>query len=131
MSQPRVLAASVVVGDGRGRILLVQRGQEPNKGKWSLPGGKAEAGEDLPATAARELQEETSLRCEVGRELGVVEVTASVWTYEIHVFIAQVAAGPLVAGDDAARVGWFSRAELTALSLTDHLLEQLDAFGVM
>ena len=130
MPQPRVLAASVVVRDQRGRILLVQRGQEPNKGRWSLPGGKAEAGEDLPATAVRELREETGLRCEVGRQLGVVEVVASARTYEIHVFIAQLGAGQLVAGDDAAQVRWFSREELTALSLTDRLLEHLEEFGV-
>lgn len=128
--QPRVLAASVVVRDGRGRILLVLRGREPNRGRWSLPGGKAEVGEDLSATATRELCEETGLRCDVGRELGVVEVVASVRTYEIHVFIAQLGAGQLVAGDDAAQVGWFSREELTALSLTDRLLEHLEEFGV-
>ena len=130
MSQPRVLAASVVVRDRRGQILLVQRGQEPNKGRWSLPGGKAQAGEDLATTAARELSEETGLRCEVGRQLGVVEVVASVRTYEIHVFIAQLATGDPVAGDDAADVGWFGRQELADLSLTDRLLEQLDEFGV-
>lgn len=130
MSQQPVLAASVVVRDGRGRILLVQRGHEPNKGRWSLPGGKAQAGEDLAVTAARELWEETALRGEVGRELGVVEV-ASVRTYEIHVFRAQVPAGHPVAGDDAADVGWFGRQELANLLLTDHLVEQLDEYGVL
>jgi acetyl-CoA carboxylase carboxyl transferase subunit beta len=129
VSQQPVLAASVVVRDGRGRILLVQRGHEPNKGRWSLPGGKAQAGEDLAVTAARELWEETSLRGEVGRELGVVEV-ASASTYEIHVFGAEVRAGHPVAADDAADVGWFGRQELADLSLTDRLLEQLDEFGV-
>jgi NUDIX domain len=39
--------------------LLVQRGKEPNKGMWSLPGGKVEYGEKAVAAAKRELSEET------------------------------------------------------------------------
>jgi ADP-ribose pyrophosphatase YjhB (NUDIX family) len=39
--------------------LLVQRGKEPNRGKWSLPGGKIEPGETTLQGAIRELGEET------------------------------------------------------------------------
>ena len=39
--------------------LLIQRGTEPNKGKWSLPGGKLEWGETALEGAKRELAEET------------------------------------------------------------------------
>lgn len=44
------------------KILLIQRGQEPYKGKWALPGGFAVVGESLEESARRELFEETSLR---------------------------------------------------------------------
>ena len=56
-------AVSVVVRSSTEtpRFVLVQRGKEPNKGKWSLPGGKIEAGETTLAAAARELKEETRL----------------------------------------------------------------------
>lgn len=40
--------------------LLIQRGNPPNAGKWSFPGGKLEWGESTIAGAQRELTEETS-----------------------------------------------------------------------
>ena len=41
-----------------GRIALIQR---RDSGKWGLPGGLVDYGEDIPTTVARELTEETGL----------------------------------------------------------------------
>ncbi len=43
-------------------VLLIERGHDPYKGKWAFPGGFLEWGESCEQGAARELEEETSLK---------------------------------------------------------------------
>ena len=45
-----IVGVGAVVFDGD-RVLLVQRGHEPLKGEWSLPGGCVELGETLEQAA--------------------------------------------------------------------------------
>src|SRR4051794_12919323 len=69
MSEPEVLAAGgVVVRDGR--IAVVHR---PKYDDWSLPKGKLDPGEGFEEAALREVEEETGLRCRLGRELPSTE----------------------------------------------------------
>ena len=51
----RVLAVSALVTDAADRILLIQRGHEPSKGLWSVPGGSVEEGESLEQALVREM----------------------------------------------------------------------------
>ena len=60
-SYPRAAVSVVILSESSGRFVLVQRGREPNKGLWSLPGGKIEWGEPTLAAAQREVLEETRL----------------------------------------------------------------------
>src|SRR5271155_5480798 len=48
----------------KGRYLVLERGQEPYRGRWDLPGGFVEAGESPAAAVRREIFEETGLRVE-------------------------------------------------------------------
>jgi len=68
---PRVGVGAVVVHQGH--VLLVRRGQEPLKGRWSLPGGLVEKGEGLANALRRELKEETGLRVQPLEVMGVFE----------------------------------------------------------
>lgn len=53
-------------GDGALEVLLVHR---PRYDDWTLPKGKLHRGESHEEGALREVEEETGLRCELGREL--------------------------------------------------------------
>jgi len=131
-SRTRTPAASAVVTDGRGRILLVLRANEPQAGRWAVPGGRVELGETLREAAAREVHEETGITVQVGRELGILHVPFPPHAaYEIHDFAATLVAGEATAGDDAADVCWAGAGELAALPLTRGLLERLAGYGLL
>jgi 8-oxo-dGTP diphosphatase len=57
-------AGGLVVRDGR--VLLVHR---PRYDDWTFPKGKLDAGESFEDAAVREVEEETGIRCSLGREL--------------------------------------------------------------
>src|ERR1700757_1735689 len=66
---PLVGVGAVIIQENQ--VLLIQRGQEPLKGEWSLPGGALELGETLQQGIRREVLEETGL---VVEPVAVVEV---------------------------------------------------------
>jgi 8-oxo-dGTP diphosphatase len=127
---PRVPCVGAVVRDDQGRLLLVQRANEPGRGLWSIPGGRVEPGESAQDAVVREVAEETGLAVVVTGLAGVVERAApggGVYVIEDH--LARLAAGvdpaSLLAGDDASAAAWVPVAELDGLPCVDGLLAAL------
>ena len=102
MSEKRRPLACVGVVCRRGdEVLLVRRGREPLKGKWSIPGGKMEFGETAKEAALRELQEETGITARITRLIDVVDSIVEDQHYVLIDFEAQWISGEPVAADDA------------------------------
>jgi ADP-ribose pyrophosphatase YjhB (NUDIX family) len=128
-SRPEVAVGAVVVRDGK--LLLVLRGRGPGTGRWSLPGGRVEAGESLADALARELAEETGLRGTTGPLCGVAERIGDGHHYVILDYCVDAPSGEAVAGDDARAVTWAGRGDLARLDLVPRLVEFLDDHGVL
>ena len=120
---PGVGVAGVAIVDGR--VLMVRRGPTSTMaGKWCIPCGYLDYGEDVRSGAAREVREETGLDVEIGDVMWVAsnfhdpaKLTVGIW------FAATVTGGDLKAGDDAIEAGWFPLGELPDLAFdTDRQL---------
>lgn len=104
-------------------LLLIERGNDPQKGFWALPGGFVDIDEDLPNAAARELKEETGLEPTVIEQVGAWGRpgrdprgrTVSV----VYLATAQPGSDGIKGGDDANRAEWHPLDRLPSLAF-DH-----------
>jgi 8-oxo-dGTP pyrophosphatase MutT (NUDIX family) len=54
-------AVAALILDDQGRLLIIERAEEPKKGTWDLPGGFADPGESAEQAVQREVKEELGL----------------------------------------------------------------------
>lgn len=121
---PLVGVGVAIVRDGR--LLLVQRGHEPAKGLWAVPGGKVDFGERLREAAAREVREETGLEVEVGEVIWAGEHISDFGHIVLVDFVGSVIGGELEAADDADRAEWVPLSEAAGYPLTHTMYELVD-----
>lgn len=118
----KVGVGAVIVHDGR--VVLIQRGKEPMRGRWVVPGGTVELGESLEEAVVREVLEETGLTVQpeevvlvfdrILKDAGVVR-----HHYVIIDYRCRYVAGELVAGTDAAAAAWVSPEELPGFDVPE------------
>ena len=113
--------------DDAGRLLVVQRANEPGRGLWSVPGGRVETGEDDAAALVREVLEETGLQVAPDALVGRVRRGR----FAIADYRCTVVGGLLRAGDDALDARFVDRAAMAALPLVHGLVEALTDWGAL
>ena len=119
-SAPLVGVGAVIVHQGR--VLLVRRGKEPLKGRWTLPGGALELGETLRQGVAREVREETGLLVEPVELVQLLDRIHRIedciqFHYVIADYLCRVTGGVLQAATDADAVRWIERSEWESQSV--------------
>ncbi len=120
---PSVTTDCVIFGfdGGKLKVLLVERGLEPYKGRWAFPGGFVKMDESCEEGALRELEEETALKgtyvqqfhtySDPNRDPRERVITVA--------FFALVRIQEVEAGDDANKAQWFAIDEVPQLAF-DH-----------
>ncbi len=118
-----VAAASAVVVDQDGRVLLHRR---TDNELWSIPGGGMEVGETIAETVVREVEEETGLKVEPERLVGIYTNRRHVVAYddgEVRqqfsiCFACHVVGGQLVErADESLEVGFYSPEQIEGMPM--------------
>jgi 8-oxo-dGTP diphosphatase len=111
-----------------GKILLVERGKEPLKGYWSLPGGIVETGEKLVDGIRREVAEETGLDVdpyfmfEIFERIMPDAEGKPEYHYVLIDYLCRRLAGQPTAASDVSRVEWVAEQNLREYRLTEGTL---------
>lgn len=109
------VAVRAIICDDDGRVLIIQRGNtQYGYEKWCLPGGKVDFGVPVSDNLAKEIEEETSLKCLGSEFLFYLDTLPSPETdlhYVSLVFRCDVA-GEVGLNDESLDYNWISKGEL-------------------
>jgi 8-oxo-dGTP diphosphatase len=127
---PVVGVGAVVIKDGK--VLLVKRGVDPNKGLWAIPGGSLNLGETLQEGAEREILEETGITIKANEPVYSFDFFERDgdgrvrFHYVIIDMIADYISGEVQGADDALEARWVSSLELKDLQVSRNTIKILD-----
>lgn len=117
------------------RVLLIARGKEPMKGRWCLPGGSVEFGEDYKKATIRELKEECDLNVNVVSLLDASDIFSKTKENEpLHYILLHSVCEPSIeslilpeikAGDDAAAAMWVTLKDVHQLEMENKAIPGL------
>ncbi len=112
-----------VLAKNNNKYLLVREKIESGKERWLVPGGKVEFGEELEASARRELSEETGLKPKIFKYLHFFEAVFPDYNYHTVIFFYQAETtqsklSPDIEGK-VMKAQWFTKAEIGKLQLVE------------
>jgi 8-oxo-dGTP diphosphatase len=127
---PLVGVAGIVIKDDC--VLMIQRGKEPGRGRWSIPGGRLHLGERVCDGVEREIYEECSVRVRAGDVLSVADLIHRDddghirYHYVLIDLAAEYLSGHPRPSSDALAARWVPFDELSTLEMHDRLRNLLD-----
>jgi mutator protein MutT len=120
--KPIVGIGAIIVHDGK--MLLEKRKNDPGKGRWSVPGGVVELGENVTQTVIREVKEETGLDVAEPEHIDVVDqITRDEngrikYHFVIIDYLVNLKGGTLNAASDSDKLEWVSLDDVEKYDLT-------------
>ncbi|RZN56222.1 MAG: hypothetical protein DSO09_06190 [Candidatus Methanomethylicota archaeon] len=115
-----------------GKVLLIKRGNEPNKGLWSIPGGLVKLGESPEEAAIREFKEETGLNAIIEKLLGIFNIVIKdnegkiKYHYIVVDYLGKVVGGELKPGSDVLDAKWFDISELKNIQTSSTVIKAIE-----
>ena len=131
---PVVGVGAVVVKDGK--VLLIKRGVDPNKGVWAIPGGSLKLGETLQEGAEREIMEETGITVRAKEPVYSFDFFERDgdgrvrFHYVVVDMMADYIGGEVQGADDALEARWVSPEELKDMEVSRNTLKILDSLKI-
>lgn len=129
----QVGATAILFDESGTKILLTRR---TDNGRWCLPGGGMDPGEDLAETCVREMKEETGLDVQVKRLIGIYSSPHYIAWYDkgsgdrvqivSTVFEVELLGGELTLSDETTEFGYFSHDEIKSLDFLENQLNRVD-----
>ncbi|MDV3293167.1 MAG: NUDIX domain-containing protein [Nitrososphaerales archaeon] len=126
-SPPRIVVGAGILVHRKGRILLVKRGEEPDRGMWSFPGGMVELGETTEEAAVREVREEVGLTVEIERLFDVATYlpggkgTKARGQVVVVDYLGRPRRGRVRLNHESSAFGWFAPGEVQRLDATSEV----------
>ena len=131
---PVAAVGVVVLRDSE--VLLVRRGQEPSRGRWSLPGGAVEVGETVRQAAEREVREECAVDIKAGEVIEVLDAITPApdgrvrFHYVLVELLADYLGGTPSAATDALEARWCPLDQLDHIESLPRITAQIIREGV-
>lgn len=129
--KPFALSVKVLIRDAEGRCLLLKRSMSSkgNPGKWDLPGGKVDAGENLETGLLREVAEETGLTISLQRVLGAAESEAPTKRVAYLIFQGRIESGQVHLSSEHEDFTWVHYRDLVKVDLAEQFRPLIAAYA--
>lgn len=112
MVTPKI-GVGAVIRNGSGQVLLIERGHDPEKNRWAVPGGHLQGGEPLIKAVEREVREELGVGILVSDLLYIAELIGDSYHFVVLDYGAVLEPGEIPrALSDAARWAWMDQGEI-------------------
>ena len=123
-------ASAIIFDEAREKVFLTRR---TDNGRWCLPGGAMEPGENAAETCVRETSEETCLEVRVTKLVGIYTTSDMIIEYPdgnrvqpvAFSFEAEITGGEPGLSDETTEFGYFAVDSLNGLDLMEHHLQRI------